>query len=262
MTVSSASLADCPATLAAGGVEGYLRHSPSLDADCRHGTYGTKSPHQSLVARSTLCGYPWAHDFAYPIRPRGIRSSLRFYRPPANRGNQYGCGAHTIAPAQNRRRVLSRFHGDAGWAWHHELKFPRYLLRSAIQSHLPRTPSTPAMTPNMRIASGAFCFPAPMSSRNFGRRFIGKCSPVHFFWGSFDLAVTRFSGRRAPERPDADPITREAYSHEECSAGWWPGGETYTGINVPDPAFYSYAFPEPPGYQEYVVRACGGAIRP
>ncbi len=59
--------------------------------------------------------------------------------------------------------------------------------------------------------------------QEFRSRFIGKCSPVHFFWGSFDLAVTRFSGRPAPPRPDADPITREAYSHEVISHGWWPG---------------------------------------
>ena len=59
--------------------------------------------------------------------------------------------------------------------------------------------------------------------QEFRSRFIGKCSPVHFFWGSFDLAVTRFSGRPAPPRPDADVITREAYSHEVISHGWWPG---------------------------------------
>lgn len=83
----------------------------------------------------------------------------------------------------------------------------------------------------------------------FRSRFIGKSSPVHFFWGSFDLAVTRFSGRRAPERPDADPITREAYSHEVISAGWWPGsGE------VQNPAFYAYAAPEPPGFAQAEVR--------
>ncbi len=60
--------------------------------------------------------------------------------------------------------------------------------------------------------------------KEFRAGFLGKVSPVHFFWGSFDLAVTRFSGRRAPERPGADPITREAYSHEVSSAGFWPGG--------------------------------------
>jgi hypothetical protein len=79
--------------------------------------------------------------------------------------------------------------------------------------------------------------------KEFRSRFIGKASPVHFFWGSFDLAATRFSGRRAPEREGADPITREAYSHECSSAGFWPGGGEIAG-----PAFYSYAAPAPPGY--------------
>ncbi|HEX6136957.1 MAG TPA: DUF5996 family protein [Casimicrobiaceae bacterium] len=82
----------------------------------------------------------------------------------------------------------------------------------------------------------------------FRSRFIGKCSPVHFFWGSFDLAVTRFSGRRAPERPDADAITREAYSHEVSSVGFWPGGG-----GVPGPAFYAYTAPEPPGFSTRAV---------
>ncbi|MBV8052770.1 MAG: hypothetical protein JOZ80_16405 [Acidobacteriaceae bacterium] len=76
--------------------------------------------------------------------------------------------------------------------------------------------------------------------KKFRGRFVGKSSPVHFFWGSFDLAVTRFSGRRAPERPGADAMTREAYSHEVISAGWWPGGSGIDG-----PAFYSYTVPGP-----------------
>ena len=83
----------------------------------------------------------------------------------------------------------------------------------------------------------------------FRARFIGKSSPVHFFWGSFDLAVTRFSGRPAPPRPGADAITREAYSHEVSSVGFWPGGGP-----VPGAAFYSYAAPEPQGFKEANVR--------
>lgn len=83
----------------------------------------------------------------------------------------------------------------------------------------------------------------------FRSRFIGKCSPVHFFWGSFDLAVTRFSGRRAPERPGADRITREAYSHEVSSVGFWPGGG-----EVKDAAFYSYTTPQPAGFREHRVQ--------
>ena len=78
----------------------------------------------------------------------------------------------------------------------------------------------------------------------FRAGFIGKSSPVHFFWGSFDLAVTRFSGRRAPERPGADAMTREAYSHEVSSVGFWPG----TAGTI-DAAFYSYTSPEPPGFK-------------
>jgi hypothetical protein len=78
----------------------------------------------------------------------------------------------------------------------------------------------------------------------FRGRFLGKSSPVHFFWGSFDLAVTRFSGRRAPQRPGADSITQEAYSHEVISHGFWPGSAA-----VPEPAFYAYAAPWPGGLE-------------
>jgi len=85
--------------------------------------------------------------------------------------------------------------------------------------------------------------------KRFRSGFIGKHSPIHFFWGSFDLASTRFSGRRAPERPGADPITREAYSHEVISAGFWPGGGEVKGA-----AFYAYAAPEPNGFKAASVR--------
>jgi hypothetical protein len=84
--------------------------------------------------------------------------------------------------------------------------------------------------------------------KEFRSRFCGKCSPVHFFWGSFDLAVTRFSGRPAPPHPGGvphlpDEITREAYSQEVSSLGFWPGNAA-----MPTPVFYSYAYPEPPGF--------------
>lgn len=85
----------------------------------------------------------------------------------------------------------------------------------------------------------------------FRSRFIGKCSPVHLFWGALDLAVTRFSGRRAPLHPGGAPncgpyVMHEAYSHEVSSAGYWPGGD---GEGV----FYSYAYPEPPGFRDFLV---------
>ena len=90
--------------------------------------------------------------------------------------------------------------------------------------------------------------------QEFRSKFIGKCSPVLFFWGSFDLAVTRFSGRTAPERPKADNVTREAYSHEVSSVGFWPGSG-----NISDPAFYAYSAPEPPGFRDWAVKP--GAAR-
>jgi hypothetical protein len=85
----------------------------------------------------------------------------------------------------------------------------------------------------------------------FRARFLGKCSPVHFFWGSFDLALTRFSGRRAPERPGADAMVREAYSHEVISHGFWPGSATT------DASFYAYAAPEPAGFADARVQPAG-----
>jgi hypothetical protein len=90
--------------------------------------------------------------------------------------------------------------------------------------------------------------------QQFSSRFIGKISPVHFFWGSFDLAVTRFSGRPAPPREGADAITREAYSHEVISAGFWPGNGGFG-----DAAFYCYAAPAPAGLEAATVRPASAA---
>lgn len=95
--------------------------------------------------------------------------------------------------------------------------------------------------------------------KQFRSRFIGKCSPVHFYWGSFDLAVTRFSGRRAPMHPGGIPnlpdrVAQEAYSHEVSSCGFWPGGTA-----APYPVFYSYAYPEPTGFATAPV--CPGSAR-
>ena len=91
----------------------------------------------------------------------------------------------------------------------------------------------------------------------FRSRFIGKCSPVHFFWGSFDLAVTRFSGRRAPASDAMPPIEREAYSHEVSSVGWWPGDN-----RLDHAAFYSYASPEPPGFADAPIHTSNTYYHP
>jgi Family of unknown function (DUF5996) len=98
--------------------------------------------------------------------------------------------------------------------------------------------------------------------KEFRSRFCGKCSPVHFFWGSFDLAVTRFSGRPAPLHPGGiphlrDAITREAYSQEVSSLGFWPGNAA-----APTPIFYSYTYPEPAGFTEAKVQPAGVFYEP
>jgi hypothetical protein len=95
--------------------------------------------------------------------------------------------------------------------------------------------------------------------KEFRSRFCGKCSPVHFFWGSFDLAVTRFSGRPAPPHPGGvphlpDAITREAYSQEVSSLGFWPGNEA-----MPQALFYSYAYPEPKGFADAKIAPAGAS---
>ena len=97
--------------------------------------------------------------------------------------------------------------------------------------------------------------------KRFRTAYLGKVSPVHLFWGSFDLAVTRFSGRSAPLHPGGipalpDDVTREAYSHEVSSAGFWPGGGP-----IDFPAFYSYAYPAPHGFAEAPGRAGCGVLR-
>src|SRR5580704_12186938 len=96
----------------------------------------------------------------------------------------------------------------------------------------------------------------------FRTGFLGKASPVHFFWGSFDLAVTRFSGQPAPRHPGGvpglpDAVTREAYSHEVSSAGFWPGNEAF-----PQAAFYSYAYPEPAGFRGRSLRRSARRVCP
>ena len=137
-------------------------------------------------------------------------------------------------------------------------------LHIGVRIHeMPNEISNPVRFPDDRIhsaydAAAAHRFwralvQADRVLKTFRSAFLGKASPVHFFWGSFDLAVTRFSGRRAPPHPGGvpnlpDAVAREAYSHEVSSAGFWPGNEAF-----PKAAFYSYAWPEPDGFAESTV---------
>ena len=120
------------------------------------------------------------------------------------------------------------------------------------------------MRPTTRTRCGAFSQILVNCDRvfkQFRTGFLGKASPVHFFWGSFDLAVTRFSGRRAPLHPGGvpnlpDTVAQEAYSHEVSSAGFWPGGGA-----IDYPAFYSYAYPEPEGFRTTKVKPGRGVLQ-
>jgi hypothetical protein len=100
----------------------------------------------------------------------------------------------------------------------------------------------------------------------FRARFSGKVSPVHLFWGALDLACTRFSGRTAPEHPSMpglpDRVTRDAYSHEVSSCGFWPGAPGPPGAPSIEPFFYSYAYPEPPGYAQYSIAPAEASFNP
>ena len=123
----------------------------------------------------------------------------------------------------------------------------------------PRTSVTPPTTPRRRNAFWRALVQVDRVFQLFRSGFLGKASPVHFFWGSFDLAVTRFSGPPAPPHPGGipglpDAVTREAYSHEVSSAGFWPGNDAY-----PQAAFYSYAYPDADGLRAGGDRARRGA---
>ncbi len=100
----------------------------------------------------------------------------------------------------------------------------------------------------------------------FRARFRGKVSPVHLFWGAMDLACTRFSGRTAPEHPSMaglpDRVTRDAYSHEVSSCGFWPGAPGPPGAAAIEPFFYSYAYPEPPGYAAWPIAPAEASFNP
>ena len=187
-------------------------------------------------------------DLADPVSASAPSKSVRFRPACAAAGASDRDRGFAAPRAAVGRRLLSRVHGDAAARGHRRVDLddagrdPRsHPLRGR---HRPRQ-----LRPRRRGALRPHPGHRRPRVQAFRAGFIGKCSPVHFFWGSFDLAVTRFSGRRAPERAGADAITREAYSHEVSSVGFWPGSG-----DVADAAFYAYTAPEPAGLCERRVR--------
>ncbi len=169
--------------------------------------------------------------------PLESQTVAQFYRGYLDMLRSLGAPAQLRHPAPNEVRNSVRFHADTSHATYDPEATHRF-WRALVQ--------------------------ADRLLKEFRSRFIGKCSPAHFFWGSFDLACTRFSGRPAPPHPGGIPnlpdrVTREAYSHECISAGWWPGNG---GGPVREPAFYAYAYPEPAGCEQAEIRPVEASYHP
>ncbi len=239
-------------------------------------TYGTLQRWTQIVGKIRLVQTPWInhswHCTLY-VTARGLTTSLVPYPPRAFQIDFYfidhqllirvsdgGTGAIALRPrsvADFYREIMTRLG---------ELGIP--VAIDARPNELPDATPFPedtthaAYDPDAARRCWQILVQAERVFTQFRARFLGKCSPVHFFWGAFDLAVTRFSGRPAPEHPGGVPhlpdrVVREAYSHEVSSAGFWPGSDAF-----PEPAFYSYAYPEPAGFRDATVRPHGAFYHP
>ena len=224
-----------------------------------------------MVGKVRLARTPWLnhswHVTLY-VSGRGLSTSL-IPGPGASLELEFDLGAHMLIVQSTdgrRRQVPLRAGAVAGF--YAELMdalagvgAPTRIV--AVPNELPEaTPfaddvSPRAYDPAMATAFWRALVQVDRVFHRFRSRFLGKCSPVHFFWGGADLAVTRFSGRRAPPHPGGvphlpDAVTREAYSHEVSSAGFWPGDNAQDG-----PCFYSYAYPEPNGFRRAKIAPKG-----
>ncbi|HEY3694339.1 DUF5996 family protein [Phenylobacterium sp.] len=240
---------------------------PELDYAALHPTMQTLQLFTQVVGKVRLARTPWinhAWHVTLYVSARGLTTSLI---PNGGGGLElefdFIAGALIVrTTAGDERRVrlgpksLAAFYAEVMAALE-ELGAPT--LIDPAPNELPvATPFPDDHAPRAYDPAAALAFWRALVQidrvfHRFRSGFLGKASPVHFFWGSFDLAVTRFSGRRAPLHPGGvphlpDPVTQEAYSHEVSSAGFWPGGGA-----VETPAFYSYAYPTPEGFAAATV---------
>jgi hypothetical protein len=236
---------------------------PSLPVSAWKDTYVTLHMWTQIVGKVRLKLSPYVNHWwetALYVTPRGLTtSSIPFGQRSFEIALDFTDGALTLVTDDGRRRAMALaprsvadFHGEL-----------MALLGSlGIEAKIDREPkevADPIPFDHDRTHASydeasvrkwfRLLLQADRLLKRFRGRFLGKCSPVHFFWGSFDLCVTRFSGRRAPPRPEADHITRLAYSHEVSSCGFWPGS-----LNIDQPAFYAYAAPAPTGFAGARVR--------
>jgi len=236
---------------------------PALPIDSWRDTYATLHMWTQIIGKITLARTPRLNHFwnvAMQITPCGLAT------PPLTRKGglftmtfdfvrhlleiESSNGAVEVIPLEPRsvaefyRLVMDKLHvlGIDSPIWPMAVEVPNPIRLDSDEIHHSYDPES--ANTFWRILVGI----KPVFDE-FRTRFLGKSSPVHFFWGSFDLASTRFSGRRAPERPGADSITRESYSHEVISHGFWPGGAA-----IQEPVFYAYAAPEPPGFNQALIK--------
>ena len=226
----------------------------TVDADRRQDPAGAHAVAQSFLARDALCDGARPDHIADPDGARSFQIDFDFvdhvlwvrtsdgHVPAGGPQTDHGGGILCRGAARRCPNSASRAH---------QRHAERDRRRHPVSPRIASTPPTIATTPT---ASGASCSASNDVFTHFRTGFLGKASPVHFFWGSFDLAVTRFSGRRAPLHPGGvpnlpDDVAQEAYSHEVSSAGFWPGGGA-----IDYPAYYSYAYPAPDGFAAAPVR--------
>jgi hypothetical protein len=240
---------------------------PELDFGSWRDTANTLQLWTQIVGKIRLALTPWVnHSWQVPlyVTSRGLGTSpipwgreifeIEFDFVAQRLNLQTSLGEQRLLPL--KPQTVAEFHDAV-------MKLLRQLHINVRIHETPNEVSNPIRFPDDRThsaydAAAAHRFwralvQADRVLKAFRSAFLGKVSPVHFFWGSFDLAVTRFSGRRAPLHPGGvpslpDAVAREAYSHEVSSAGFWPGNDAF-----PKPAFYSYAYPEPDGFADSSV---------
>ena len=229
---------------------GNANHTPYVDADCRKDPAHAEPAHQSLVAGGVVCDCPRADDVCHAIwAARLSRSIFDFIdhqlvvRTSDGAIRTFSLGSRSVADFY--RELMATLHTLG-------IDVKIWTTPVEVMERIPFEEDDLHASYDAEYASRCWRIMAQTDRilKRFRSSFIGKCSPVHFFWGAFDMAVTRFSGRRAPQHPGgvpalADFVVREAYSHEVSSCGFWPGGGA-----IPEPAFYAYAYPEPAGFKE------------
>jgi hypothetical protein len=249
---------------------------PELTAKRDGGTIATLHLASQMVGKAAVALLPWRNHgwhLTLHLHPRGLRTEpLHAAEGAFELGLDLIDGAITFADARGERRVAlgprplaEVFAGLTALLRGAGRRVRLHNAPNEIEPAIPfaedRRPREydPASARRLRQA----LLEADRVFRLFRSSFLGKVSPVHFFWGSFDLAVTRFSGRAAPPHPGGiphlpDAVTREAYSHEVSSGGFWPGGAGIAG----GPFFYSYAYPAPEGFADAQVEPAAARFDP